>query len=418
MAYKQHKQQKLIITLGSDSESEDDDKDLLILKDDSYDTFMKNEEPDTFETCSSDETRRELEAISTIIDIHKELGAEASPKFDIRECDLLNTNINCLTDIAKFVEKYNDFITKHIWMNNNNVILLPFYEKEVTFNNIRWVKLNGNNNLNNKMKIQQLQFLYASNPAKWVVKDNSEENKARKLEWIPNYNRHIKPSISKLFNIVGDVISRDKSHIIFMEFNYLLSNVQKGLCGLCVCVCTFDESGYIAIEDIGNLKISCNNANRVYASIFELLDTYYHAPILVYIPQSQINKVLYNTYLFPWSIFMSKYTNRIYNIITKIMISNEDVPEITSRCIDNDIHYEKSCAFCNCLKLIYKVANNKWVVRKDADTLDNTLMVSHDVCNYPIINVCGTKHFMSYGNHDKGITYKYCNCQSKIKNKN
>ncbi|UVT30854.1 hypothetical protein PvNV_050 [Penaeus vannamei nudivirus] len=388
--------EEVIISLNDSDDDSDDDAgiaDVLIIN---------NEEDDLFE---NDKKNEELQMVLNVIEDAKLMIQEDG--VDRRNCKLLKGKDNCIGDMDKFNVQYNKRISSKVVMDENNTILIPYYGSSITFSELKWVKFNANNNLSNTLKKVQLSFLRDTNPAMWVCNETSQANKDRKISWLKSYKSTVANAKCQLFTQ-----NSPNTYFIILEFSYKSQGTLKGLCGLCACVCKLNEVGAIEIVDIANLKISCNLQNRSYGNIFDLFQKYENASIFVYTPQSRNSKALYNTYLFPWSTFMNSNYARIFNLVTKFKLTQDNLDWLEPHCIDKDIH-NNSCAICNCLKLVYRLANTLFEPRYLDETLDNTLINSVEVCTLPKKIVCGDIHFMTYGKSSSSINTVYCTCDKK-----
>ncbi|AII15854.1 hypothetical protein PmNV_066 [Penaeus monodon nudivirus] len=391
------------------SESEDD---ILMIDNDDTDLFSDHElDMNNDEDKSKNEivgsNEEELRKVDCIIkDAEFYIQNDNYKLHDV--CKLIKSDINCIRSKEIFNDEYSRTIKKSITLEHS-VIKIPYYLDRVAFSQIMWIPFNSNSNMNNKLKNVQLDFLARSNPAKWIYKEVDESISSRKSEWLKTYNDAVK---NLPCTLLGQDSGHKNTHFIVMEFNYLLDGgLSKGLCGLCVCVCRLNEENVVEIVDIANLKISCNASNRCYGDVFETLKKYAYVPIFIYIPQAQ--HYMYSSYLYPWSVFMSHYVPRFYNLITKIKMSNDRLKFVEAHCLDKDIHYDKSCAICNCLKLVYKIANNQFECRRLSEAIDNSLKSNLDVCRYPVSTVCNGKYFYSHGSSTSSMFYKYCMCTNE-----
>ncbi|UHB41795.1 hypothetical protein MrNuV_ORF072 [Macrobrachium rosenbergii nudivirus] len=324
---------------------------------------------------------------------------------DNLHCVYLIGKKNVIQDEEKLMSSYEKLL-KDIKLNNpNNVILIPFYINEVRFKTIKWLKFNVNPYLSNRLKIQQLDFLYEHNPAMWTVRENFEYlNDHRKNTWISMINNRYKEYTSRLFEVDDEPIK-----IIFMEYNYLnLENGGKGLCGLCAFLCSVDQDARVTLLDIANIKISCNSSNRIYGDLIEMLKNNPNVQIFIYTPQMSPVTTFFNNFLLPWCGFL--INNTIINIITKLNLTGE--PISANLCIDNMSHYT-SCSLCNCLNLYVKIITNQFTPRKLNETINATIIntsLHGKFANYSLIS-CKYRRFLKYGNHNsKFVKEQMCMC--------
>ncbi|UOT91816.1 KM727_gp54-like protein [Aratus pisonii nudivirus] len=386
--------EKFVINLESD-ESEDDDDD---------DEEMQQE--DLVLPTTTEETLMINKVIQESIDVIVSTDS----------CKLIHSEVNQIVE-DEFKDLYEKYISNMIDIEKNKSILIPYYTKHVAFSKIKWVYFNANNNLNKKFKLNQLHFLCNSNPAMWICDENIPDKTKIVNNWLKDVNE-LDYKKSEMFE------SDEKNNLnkfILLEYNYLNQtnddSNNKGLCGLCLLLCELNKNSKLQVLDIANIKVSCNQANRIYGNIITFLEKYPHIPIFVYIPQNLNSSVLLNTYLFPWSYFLTIHYKRIFNLVNMIQLESKSLDLATQNCIDKDIHY-KSCAICNCLNLFMKLAFNKFESRVLSETLNNNLInpFVHENAVLPKYIVCKDVTFMTYGNIDK-IQYKICSCQKKISTK-
>lgn len=341
----------------------------------------------------------ELKLIEGIIDQANEVFIQNNG------CKFVHGTANC-NNKKELAATYEKYVTSKIDIYDYKTIYIPFYIDSTDNSKVEWVELNGNNNLQNKLKRSQKKFLVSTNPAMWVCEEFDESLQARKELWMKQVNemKDLKPT--QMF-----ISSTSMRTFVLMEYSYYIHPKKqvKCLCGLCLFLCELDEENKFQIVDIANIKLS-NSPNRVYGNIIKFIDKYRMYPVFVYVPQTFNVSVLFNTYLFPWSYFLVTH-GKIFNLITMVHLESDSVEGLASRCIDSDRH-TTSCVLCNGLQLFYNLGSNNFRTRPVFETLNKTLV--HDDlrnhCLLPMYKTCKHCKYMTYSRNTKNILNVECDC--------
>lgn len=359
---------------------------------DSSSSDENEDEPVT--TCSKNITTKEEEDIQNIIKQANDVI------INLDDCKLIYSQSH---DEEILLSKYEECM-RGIQIPTHLRILIPFYIKKVAHSCIKWLPFNSNVNVSRNIKRKQLNFLKTSNPALWICEEKYNV-KQEKKEWIEMIN-NLKFPYSSLF--IGD----DLDNFILIEYSYINQpDGSKGLCGICMFEC-YLNNGIFKINDIANIKLSCNSNNKIYGNIFAFLNQHQNVPVFVYTPQNHLTRSLYNTYLFPWSREITSKGDFVINLITTIKMDLSTNEENKQLCIDNSIH-SKSCAICNCLNIYLKLARNEYEPRDNHDTLNNTLIIPdlQHLCAYTKIIECKNTTFVTYA--PRNPTRTTCKCKRK-----
>lgn len=322
----------------------------------------------------------------------------------VQYCERLTNNVNSKDKTYPYA------------LGGQNAVLLPHYENEVKFSNIRWIPVPEENE---KLAATTNASLWVSedqNPVREFICEVKTEEDLHdavlqlKMNWINMINTKLNTC-----NVIPD------SKFIILEIAYLKDPItgRKGLTGMTFIQCTQDDKS-VRVEDICNVKISTNHRNTARGDMYDfLINKNPELRIFVYAPEFSYIINMYRSTLFPWSGLFHLIHHRFINIITMLKLNSlTDSTQLKSLCIDSNIH-SNSCSHCNAINLLYKICNGEYTLR-DREFFRGVfktkaghvpVKIMEKPCLYKTVRCTYVVH-ITYGDEVDGKNYEYCTCHT------